>query len=94
MSDPLPKSGDQMVAKTVFCAFRSGTDACKGDSGGPLVLSEQGRYYQVGIVSYGLGCADPRFPGVYTNIYKFQAWIRHNTNGEDLWTSDCQNLNS
>jgi len=85
---------DQLKSETIFCAFKNGTDACSGDSGGPLVLSEQGRYFQVGIVSYGLGCADGRYPGVYTNIDKFRAWIKHNTKGEDLWTSDCQNINS
>ncbi|KAE8742224.1 hypothetical protein FOCC_FOCC012238 [Frankliniella occidentalis] len=36
-----------------------------GDSGGPAV-DENGR--QVGIVSFGNGCANWLFPGVYTNL--------------------------
>ncbi|CAG0892451.1 unnamed protein product [Cyprideis torosa] len=35
-----------------------------GDSGGPLLLADD-PFTVVGIVSWGYGCADPRFPGVY-----------------------------
>lgn len=34
------------------------------DSGGPLAV--EGR--QVGIVSWGMGCAVPLYPGIYTRI--------------------------
>ncbi|GAB3256836.1 S1 family peptidase [Nocardioides dilutus] len=51
------------------CAETLGGDSCQGDSGGPLFgnLSD-GRLVQVGIVSYGLGCAVPEFPGVYGEV--------------------------
>lgn len=43
----------------------------QGDSGGPLVCD--GRVY--GLVSWGNGCGDPRFPGVYTAVSRYRRWI-------------------
>ncbi|KAL7305312.1 hypothetical protein TKK_0002442 [Trichogramma kaykai] len=52
-------------------------DMCDGDSGGPLMIG--GR--QVGIVSYsGPGCALPDYPGVYTEVAYYRAWIEKHTN--------------
>lgn len=54
-------------------------DACQGDSGGPLkididISTTQHIYVQLGIVSWGIGCG--KYPGVYTNIASFNAWIK------------------
>jgi len=54
---------------------KDGRDACVGDSGGPLVYKEHGKYVQVGITSWGMGCADPRYPGVWTDVISLKQWI-------------------
>jgi secreted trypsin-like serine protease len=45
---------------TQICASSSGIDSCGGDSGGPLLSSTA---QQVGIVSFGHGCAREGYPG-------------------------------
>lgn len=65
----------------VLCAgdLSGGKDSCKMDSGSPLMLPvfEEGHFpfYQIGIVSYGIGCARARLPSVYANITNFADWI-------------------
>ncbi|MGW4208831.1 S1 family peptidase [Lentzea sp. NPDC004789] len=53
-------------AEAMFCAGypEGGVDACIDDSGGPFVVD--GRL--AGIVSWGIGCARPGAPGVYTRV--------------------------
>jgi hypothetical protein len=60
---------------TMLCAGRSlpNHDSCNGDSGGPLLDKTTGK--QVGIVSFGKGCGDPDFPGVYTRVSTYKSWI-------------------
>jgi secreted trypsin-like serine protease len=50
-------------------------DACQGDSGGPLLVRGDYALVQVGIVSFGYGCAIPGFDGVYTRVSAFAEWI-------------------
>jgi hypothetical protein len=61
---------------TMLCAGHTSPnrDSCNGDSGGPLLDKATGK--QVGIVSFGKGCGDPDFPGVYTRISAYKSWIR------------------
>ena len=60
---------------TQLCAGNGGTDACQGDSGGPLVLRTASGPVQVGVVSWGLGCARPENPGVYMRVSAYADWI-------------------
>ena len=67
------------VPSKTICAggFR---DACGGDSGGPLTCFNNvtNRHYLCGIVSWGVSCndtANKQFPGVYTDVRKFENWI-------------------
>ena len=52
-----------------------GRDSCQGDSGGPLLFTNGGQDYVAGLVSFGQGCAEPNFPGVYTRTSGFLDWV-------------------
>ena len=69
--------GVRLVSDESICAGRPGVDTCQGDSGGPMVRKDgAGRWVQVGIVSWGLGCARDGFPGVYTQLSTFRPAIK------------------
>ena len=60
--------GSAFDQNTMVCAGNGGTDACQGDSGGPLMVPYGGVFVLVGVTSWGNGCADPQFPGVYARL--------------------------
>ena len=68
-----------IVEDVMFCAGvdGGGMDSCQGDSGGPIFsLTPSGAVdKQVGVVSWGIGCARPDLPGVYAEISAVNDWI-------------------
>lgn len=69
----------QFVPEEEICAGdleAGGIDACQGDSGGPMFRKDANdEWVQVGIVSWGAGCARPGSPGVYAEVSAFTADI-------------------
>jgi trypsin len=61
------------ILPSMMCAASPGKDACQGDSGGPLVETDS--LVQVGVVSWGIGCANPSYPGVYSRVSMAYSWI-------------------
>ena len=58
-----------VIPETMLCAGDKGLDSCQGDSGGPLfATTSSGTEIQMGIVSWGFGCAKNHFPGVYGEV--------------------------
>ncbi|XP_038046894.1 sushi, von Willebrand factor type A, EGF and pentraxin domain-containing protein 1-like isoform X1 [Patiria miniata] len=73
-----------------FCAGvpEGGLDACKGDSGGPVmrqmtVADGSKRWVQIGIVSWGEGCAVEGRYGIYTRLSAYTDWIESHTATRD-----------
>ncbi|EDW35912.1 GL16958 [Drosophila persimilis] len=73
------------ITDNMLCAGllpEGGKDACSGDSGGPLQATFDempGQYQLAGIVSWGVGCARPNTPGVYTRVGQYLRWLSANT---------------
>ncbi|WP_327380185.1 MULTISPECIES: serine protease [unclassified Streptomyces] len=71
--------GSDLVPSQEICAgyvSAGGVDTCQGDSGGPMFRKDNaGAWIQVGIVSWGEGCARPGYPGVYTQVSTFASAI-------------------
>lgn len=67
-----------LIAAEEICAgyAAGGVDTCQGDSGGPMFRRDNAnQWIQVGIVSWGIGCAQPNAPGVYSEVSTFASQI-------------------
>jgi len=67
------------ITNHMLCAADPNRDSCSGDSGGPLFVCSDGfsgSCEQIGIVSWGIGCAKAQYPGVYTRVTEMIPWIQ------------------
>jgi secreted trypsin-like serine protease len=67
-----------LIPSAEICAGlpQGGVDTCQGDSGGPMFRKDNNNaWVQVGIVSWGEGCARPGKPGVYAEVSAFASAI-------------------
>lgn len=60
-----------------FCAgyLEGGIDSCQGDSGGPVICVENDQPVLYGVVSWGIGCAKEKYPGIYAKVSSVIDWI-------------------
>ena len=67
------------VTQNMFAAGvpEGGKDSCQGDSGGPFVVcDDNGVWVLAGVTSWGVGCARPGLPGIYTRLARYWDWIQ------------------
>ena len=93
--------GTDFHPELMFCAGvpSGGVDTCQGDSGGPIVVPIAGGGFRlVGDTSWGIGCGEAQYPGIYGRIAggttmgnALQAGIQSVT-GENVYGSGAQPL--
>jgi len=96
-------SYEDQITSNMLCAREEGggEDSCQGDSGGPLVIKgadpNGADDTQVGVVSWGIGCASADYPGVYARISSQYDWLRSNVcqkSKNPPSSFDCENIES
>ena len=76
----------KMHTNFLFRLSSGGVDACQGDSGGPLAClsSLDNSFVIIGLTSFGVGCARPNSPGVYTRVSSYVIWINETIEGSPI----------
>jgi secreted trypsin-like serine protease len=71
------------ITENQICAGypEGGRDSCQGDSGGPIFAKINNETIQVGLVSWGIGCARANAPGVYTKLANYGEWLKTTSAG-------------
>lgn len=77
------------ITENMLCAKDEGQDTCQGDSGGPLVVKDNDEDVQVGVISFGLGCAMDEFAGVYARVSQAYEWIQKEVCNGSTYASDA-----
>ncbi|MBX2838444.1 MAG: serine protease [Gammaproteobacteria bacterium] len=70
--------GSAIDNNAVFCAGGDPDglrDTCAGDSGGAVFQFHNDTVVQVGIVNFGIGCARPGIPALYTRTSHYFNWL-------------------
>lgn len=77
------------LSDSMLCAYGDNVDACQGDSGGPLLYkANEDKEEIIGVVSWGVGCAQPGIPGVYSRVADYLEWIAlHTTDSKYCYNS-------
>ncbi|XP_058063876.1 phenoloxidase-activating factor 2-like [Anopheles bellator] len=72
-----PSLGSKFQLHDSFvCALGSRkADSCQGSGGSPFVCNRNGRYFLIGLVSWGIGCGEG-VPAVLSNTAGLSNWIR------------------
>ena len=83
-------SVNEYKINSTFCAgvIDGQTDSCQGDSGGPLVTFNEDGVFLIGLVSWGIACAEEKTPGFYTRVAFFREFIEEKTGGEVVFGGD------
>lgn len=78
------------VTEGNLCAGGGNKDSCTGDSGGPLYFIEanQSHAVQQGIVSWGIGCGEEGYYGVYTSVRHYLSFILEHVPNAQIYARD------
>ena len=90
-----------VITQNMFCTFdpncqvdKQCNDACQGDSGGPIFYKNpdnEGKLTLLGIISFGVGCGQLKWPAVNTRISSLKTWIN---NHSEEWREMHGSVNS
>ena len=69
--------GSKITENMIAAGLPEGSkDTCQDDSGGPFpVMSPEKSFILAGATSWGIGCARPGLPGIYTRLSRYSDWL-------------------